>query len=464
MERGTTPTVAGVAVGDRNDSVGESDANQKPSTQPASRSSSATRHTLPLPIDAHDEPVAAALDHANGARELVGLFFLEPDAVSFRAVNVLVVVARGHGERAHVCLHLLARSFLLWIFRATADGEERERRQRGGATTSRQRARRRTARSAGDSSAAGSSATASARRLPRQRAPSRRPLPQRLLPRPAPRRPRAPLPRPPPPRRRQSQRPRPRPGQRAPLPPPPGSRPPRPWPPPPGRASGELADARLLADLLAEVVQLGPVDVADRGDLDLLDLRRVHRERPLDADAERLLAHRERLARAGALPLDHDPLEDLDAPALTLDHLEVDAQRVARLEAWDVLAQLSLLDALDDRAHGEKERPRSADSARRCVAETPRLSGRASAEPGSAECAWCQRTLCGSAASRWRRPSRSGSCAAPCPTPASHMTDERLSPIMKYCPWGTLKLSGPPASRRLRPMYGSSSFLPSMKT
>jgi len=28
-----------------------------------------------------------------------------------------------------VRLHLLARSFLLWSFRATADGEERERRQ-----------------------------------------------------------------------------------------------------------------------------------------------------------------------------------------------------------------------------------------------------------------------------------------------------------------------------------------------
>ena len=63
MERGTTPTVAGVAVGDCNDSV----ANQRKSgseTEHAAGVALVERdgHTLPLPIDAHDEPVAAALD------------------------------------------------------------------------------------------------------------------------------------------------------------------------------------------------------------------------------------------------------------------------------------------------------------------------------------------------------------------------------------------------------------------
>ena len=52
----------------------------------------------------------------------------------------------------------------------------------------------------------------------------------------------------------------------------------------------------------------------------------------LDPDAERLLADGERLAGARALAPDHDPLEDLDAAALALDHLEVDANRVPRLE------------------------------------------------------------------------------------------------------------------------------------
>ena len=105
-----------------------------------------------------------------------------------------------------------------------------------------------------------------------------------------------------------------------------------------------LPDARLLSHLRAQVVELRAVDVADRLHLDLLDLRRVHGERPLDPDAERLLADGERLAHAGALALDDDALEDLDAAALTLDHLEVDANGVARLELRQVGSQLSLLE------------------------------------------------------------------------------------------------------------------------
>src|SRR5262245_30388921 len=117
----------------------------------------------------------------------------------------------------------------------------------------------------------------------------------------------------------------------------------------------QLADASLLADLAAQVVELRAVDVSDRGDVDLVDLRRVQRERALDADAEGVLADRERLAGAGPLPLDHDPLEDLDPLAVALDHPEVDAHRVARLEAGHV-AQLTALDVLDGRAHREKGR------------------------------------------------------------------------------------------------------------
>ena len=63
-----------------------------------------------------------------------------------------------------------------------------------------------------------------------------------------------------------------------------------------------------------------------------LDLRRVHGERALDADAEGLLADGEGLAHALALALDDDALEDLGAAARALDHLEVDADAVAGLE------------------------------------------------------------------------------------------------------------------------------------
>src|SRR6185437_9846894 len=109
----------------------------------------------------------------------------------------------------------------------------------------------------------------------------------------------------------------------------------------------------LLADLAAQVVELRAVDVADRPHLDLVDLGRVERERALDADAERLLAHRERLARAGALALEDDALEDLDPRPLALDHAEVHAHGVAGLEPRD-LAQLGALECLDDVAHAEE--------------------------------------------------------------------------------------------------------------
>ena len=95
---------------------------------------------------------------------------------------------------------------------------------------------------------------------------------------------------------------------------------------------------------------------ADRGDLDLLDLRRVERERPLDTDAERLLPHRERLADPRALALDDDAFEDLHAAALTLDHLEVDAHGVACLELGQVSPQLALFEKLDGIRHGEEAR------------------------------------------------------------------------------------------------------------
>ena len=76
----------------------------------------------------------------------------------------------------------------------------------------------------------------------------------------------------------------------------------------------------------------------------------MHRERALDADAEGLLADGEGLARAAALALDHDALEDLGAPAGALDDLEVHAHAVARLEDGHS-PQLGTLDAVDDAGH-----------------------------------------------------------------------------------------------------------------
>src|SRR4051794_34470907 len=122
-----------------------------------------------------------------------------------------------------------------------------------------------------------------------------------------------------------------------------------------------LADAGALADTAAQVVELRAPDVAAGGDLDLLDLWRVQRERALDADAERLLADGEGLADPLALALDHHAFEDLRPAARALDDLEVDLDAVPGLEAGNT-AQLSALERVDDSAHGVRKA--SADRAR----------------------------------------------------------------------------------------------------
>src|SRR4029078_8573315 len=93
---------------------------------------------------------------------------------------------------------------------------------------------------------------------------------------------------------------------------------------PAGAVLAQLTHPGLLPHLAAQVVELRAVDVADRGDLDLLDLGRMQRERPLDADSEGLLPHGEGLAGSRTLALQDDALEDLDPGPLALDHLEMD--------------------------------------------------------------------------------------------------------------------------------------------
>src|SRR5262249_17835384 len=90
----------------------------------------------------------------------------------------------------------------------------------------------------------------------------------------------------------------------------------------------------------------------DARHVDLLDPRRVHRERALDKHlVERLLTDGERLTDARPLPLDADALEHLDAAAVALDHLEMHADGVAGLELGH-LSALAVLDVLDH-CHGK---------------------------------------------------------------------------------------------------------------
>src|ERR1700682_1818118 len=85
-----------------------------------------------------------------------------------------------------------------------------------------------------------------------------------------------------------------------------------------------------LALQVAQVVQLRATDLGRPHHLDLLDRRRVQREDPLDALAERHLAHGERRARAAAMLPDDEPFKDLNPLLVTLAHLHVHTNGVAR--------------------------------------------------------------------------------------------------------------------------------------
>ena len=131
-----------------------------------------------------------------------------------------------------------------------------------------------------------------------------------------------------------------------------------------GAGVAALAHAGTLADATAQVVQLGPADVAASRYLDPLDLRRVKRKRSLDPDAERLLADRERLAGPVTLALDDDPFEHLGPPPRSLDHLEVDAKPVTGVERR-YSAELGALQAVDHGAHGNADPLRTECATRR---------------------------------------------------------------------------------------------------
>src|SRR5205085_5188920 len=114
---------------------------------------------------------------------------------------------------------------------------------------------------------------------------------------------------------------------------------------------GLFGDAGGATRALAQVVELRAPDGTACRDLDLVEARGVHRERPLHADAVRRLADRERLAAAGAAAADDRALEDLDALLVALDDAHVHAHGVAGLEGGHPLAELLGFNTVD-RIHG----------------------------------------------------------------------------------------------------------------
>src|SRR3954447_5642983 len=122
-----------------------------------------------------------------------------------------------------------------------------------------------------------------------------------------------------------------------------------------GSALAALLDLGGLAAEVAQVVELRAAYVATGHDLDLLEDRGVDREGALDADTEGDLADGEGAAHSGALHLDHHALEDLDAGAVALDHLDVHLDGVTGTEVGYVVA-LGLAGQVVDDRHGVSPR------------------------------------------------------------------------------------------------------------
>jgi len=118
-----------------------------------------------------------------------------------------------------------------------------------------------------------------------------------------------------------------------------------------------LDNARGLSAPAAQIVELGAAHLAAANDLDRIDHRRVKRKDALDAFAVGNLAHREVLVQPRSGAADAHAFVGLHTGAVAFDDLDVDDQRIPRLEIGDFLAgrklrHLFVFDLLEQ-VHGE---------------------------------------------------------------------------------------------------------------
>src|SRR5262249_43482691 len=113
-----------------------------------------------------------------------------------------------------------------------------------------------------------------------------------------------------------------------------------------GAGVGALGDAGRLAAQAAQIIELGPADLAAADDFDRVDQRRIDREDALDALAIGDLADREAFLKAAAVAADADAFIGLDAFAGAFDHLDIDTNRVARAEIGNAALSRQLGDII----------------------------------------------------------------------------------------------------------------------
>ena len=99
----------------------------------------------------------------------------------------------------------------------------------------------------------------------------------------------------------------------------------------------KLLNLGLLADLLADVVELGAANLSGPDNLDLIDARGVHGENALNAHTVGSLADREGFPDIGILYAKDKALIELNSLGLALDDLKIDANRIADMIVMNCL-------------------------------------------------------------------------------------------------------------------------------
>src|SRR5690606_12125890 len=178
------------------------------------------------------------------------------------------------------------------------------------------------------------------------------------------------------------------------------------------QASAAFFNAGCPAATTAQVIQLGPADLAAGDHFQLVDYGRMDGESTLHPYAGSDAAHGEGLRQAAALPGDDRTLEHLDPLPVAFPYLDVDPDGVAGLEVGDVISQLFLFKAAQPRHHGSLlsacmgETHRQLYHTRRRASTFYRVFSSFSPAPAPSAPAWARKSK--SSGVSWAAASRSG--------------------------------------------------------
>lgn len=104
--------------------------------------------------------------------------------------------------------------------------------------------------------------------------------------------------------------------------------------------SDALLDLGALADSVTEIIELCTADLTASDNLDLLNVRRMDRERLLDAAAVCYAAHLERLGNTASAATDNRTLKYLRTNSLSLFDPVIDSHGVTDVELGDLCFHL----------------------------------------------------------------------------------------------------------------------------